>query len=367
MNDKVTLSVIKADIGGFVGHSSSHPDVIAEAKEHLKGAQARGALLDFHVTACGDDLELIMTHRKGVNHADVHGLAWDVFKACTEIAKRLQLYGAGQDLLSDAFSGNVRGMGPGVAEMEFTERKSEPVIVFMADKTSAGAWNLPLYKIFADPFNTAGLVISPTMHQGFRFEVHDVREHRRLSLDTPNEIYDLLVFIGSSGRYLVKAVYGRDGEIAAVTSTDRLELIAGKYVGKDDPVCAVRCQAQFPAVGEVLEPFTLPHIVQGWMRGSHQGPLMPVPVRNATPSRFDGPPRVCALGFQIADGCLVGPRDMFDDVAFDRARNLGNAVADYLRRHGPFEPHRLPMDEMEYTTLPEVMERSADRWEPLPA
>lgn len=367
MNDKVTLSVIKADIGGFVGHSSSHPDVIAEAKEHLKGAQARGALLDFHVTACGDDLELIMTHRKGVNHADVHGLAWDVFKACTEIAKRLQLYGAGQDLLSDAFSGNVRGMGPGVAEMEFTERKSEPVIVFMADKTSAGAWNLPLYKIFADPFNTAGLVISPTMHQGFRFEVHDVREHRRLSLDTPNEIYDLLVFIGSSGRYLVKAVYGHDGEIAAVTSTDRLELIAGKYVGKDDPVCAVRCQAQFPAVGEVLEPFTLPHIVQGWMRGSHQGPLMPVPVRNATPSRFDGPPRVCALGFQIADGCLVGPRDMFDDVAFDRARNLGNAVADYLRRHGPFEPHRLPMDEMEYTTLPEVMERSAERWEPLPA
>jgi fructose 1,6-bisphosphate aldolase/phosphatase len=32
---------------------------------------------------------------------------------------------------------------------------------------------------------------------------------------------------------------------------------------------------------------------------------------------------------------------------------------DYLRRHGPFEPHRLPLDEMEYTTLPAVAERPA--------
>jgi len=33
----------------------------------------------------------------------------------------------------------VKGMGPGVAEMEFEEREAETVIVFMADKTSAGA------------------------------------------------------------------------------------------------------------------------------------------------------------------------------------------------------------------------------------
>ena len=256
-------------------------------------------------------------------------------------------------------------MGPGVAEMEFVERKSEPVVMFMADKTSAGAWNLPLYKMFADPFNTAGLVISPTMHNGFRFEVHDVKQQRKILLDAPREIYDLLVFIGASGRYPIKAVYARDGEIAAVSSTERLALIAGKYVGKDDPVCVVRCQGQFPAVGEVLEPFTMPHIVQGWMRGSHYGPLLPVPVRQATPSRFDGRPRVIALGFQIADGCLIGPRDMFDDPGFDGARSLCNTIADRLRRHGPFEPHRLPMEEMEHTTLPEVMKKVGERWEPL--
>jgi len=362
----ITLSVIKADVGGFVGHSSIHEELIEEADDRLGAAQRQDLLVDYHVTACGDDLELIMTHRRGVEAEEIHRLAWDVFEACTGVARRLKLYGAGQDLLADAFSGTIKGMGPGVAEMEFEERTAEPVIVFMADKTSSGAWNLPLYKMFADPFNTAGLVISATMHAGFRFEVQDVKAKKRILFDTPAELYDLLVFIGAAGRYAVKAVYARDGEIAAVSSTERLALIAGRYVGKDDPVCVVRCQGNFPAVGEVLEPFTMPHIVEGWMRGSHHGPLMPVAVRRATPSRFDGPPRVIALGFQLAGGRLIGPRDLFDDPGFDGTRRLCNTVADYLRRHGPFEPHRLPMDEMEYTTLPQVMEKLEGRWEGLP-
>jgi fructose 1,6-bisphosphate aldolase/phosphatase len=363
MSKEITLSVIKADVGGYVGHSSMHEALEEKAREMLQKAKSAGDLIDYYVTRCGDDLQLIMTHQKGEDNREIHRLAWDVFEAATEVAKDLHLYGAGQDLLSDAFSGNVKGMGPGVAEMAFVERKSEPVIIFMADKTSAGAWNMPLYKMFADPFNTAGLVISPTMHVGFRFEVHDVLKGKRITFDAPEEIYDLLVFIGSPARYAVKAVYTKSGEVGAVSSTQRLSLIAGRYVGKDDPVCIVRCQGLFPAVGEVLEPFTFPHSVEGFMRGSHYGPFMPVSVPEANPSRFDGPPRVVALGFQLADGELVGPRDMFDDPSFDNARQMANDVADYLRRHGPFEPHRLPLDEMEYTTMPEVMERLADRFE----
>ena len=67
-------------------------------------------------------------------------------------------------------------------------------------------------------------------------------------------------------------------------------------------------------------------------------------------------------GFQLAEGNLVGPRDMFDDVAFDEARRLANQAADYLRRHGPFEPHRLPLEEMEYTTMPQVMKKLEKRF-----
>lgn len=360
---KVTLSVIKADVGGYVGHSSIHPNLMEVATEHLGKARDGGALEDFRVLHAGDDLELIMTHRKGTDNEEIHKLAWDVFVAATEEAKRLKLYGAGQDLLSDAFSGNVKGMGPGVAEIEFEERKSDPVIVFMADKTSPGAWNFPLYKMFADPFNTAGLVIDPSMHEGFDFEVFDVMGDKHIRLSAPEELYDLLMFIGARGRYLVNRVYRRkDGEWAAVASTQKLALIAGKYVGKDDPVLIVRCQSGFPAVGEALEPFSFPHFVEGWMRGSHCGPLMPTSFAHATPSRFDGPPRVIAAGFQIAEGKLVGPRDLFDDPAFDRARAKANEAADFMRAHGPFEPHRLPMEDLEYTTMPKIMEKLKDRF-----
>ena len=110
---------------------------------------------------------LIMTHDRGENNEQIHKLAWDTFIKGTELAKKLKLYGAGQDLLTDAFSGNIKGAGPGSAEMEIDERPSEPIIVFMGDKTSAGAFNLPLYKMFADPFNTPGLVIGEPLHDGF--------------------------------------------------------------------------------------------------------------------------------------------------------------------------------------------------------
>jgi len=360
---RITLSVIKADIGGYVGHSESHPDVLAKADECMAKAKGDGLLIDYHVTKCGDDLQLIMVHQEGEESEKIHKLAWDTFIAGTDVAKKLKLYGAGQDLLSDAFSGNVKGMGPGVAEMEIEERKSEPVIIFMADKTSSGAWNMPLYKMFADPFNTIGLVIAPNMHTGFAFEVHDVKESKKITLNTPEEIYDLLVFIGAPSRYAVKAVHSRETEeIAAVSSTQRLSLIAGRYVGKDDPVCIVRTQAQFPAVGEVLEPFASPILVEGWMRGSHMGPLMPVSVPDSTPARFDGPPRVIGLGFQLSGGILIGPRDMFADKSFNLARHQANEMADMMRRHGPFEPHRLPLDEMEYTTMPQVAKKLEGRF-----
>ncbi len=359
MTDKITLSVIKADVGGFVGHSSVHQDLLSKAEEVLKGSKI---LEDYHVTRVGDDINLIMTHRLGTDAEEVHQLAWNTFLDCTKVAQKLKLYGAGQDLLSDAFSGNVKGMGPGVAEMEFEERKSEPVIVFMADKTEPGAWNFPLYKMFADPFNTIGLVIDPKMHDGFYFEVYDLMEDKKVLFSLPEDLYDLLVLIGAPGHYCVKSVYSKKKEIAAVSSTQRLNLMAGRYVGKDDPVCIVRCQSGLPAVGEALEPFATPHVVAGWMRGSHHGPLMPVSMADSNPTRFDGPPRVVALGFQLNNGQLIGPQDFFADPSYDLARQKANEIATYLRGMGPFEPHRLPLDEMEYTTMPEVKKKLENRF-----
>ena len=359
-----TLSVIKADVGGFVGHTAMHPELLDAGRESLAQAVQSGLLIDAQAQSCGDDLFLIMSHDRGEDDEAIHRLAWDTFQIGTDVALKLHLYGAGQDILVDAFSGNIRGAGPGSAEVELEERPSEPVIVFMGDKTSAGSFNLPFFKMFGDPFNTAGLVIAESLHMGFEFEVHDVKESKRIMLSCPDEMYDLLVFIGSPARYAVKRVRSRStGEVAAVSSTDKLSLIAGRYVGKDDPTAIVRCQGNFPAVGEVIEPFTTAWTVEGFMRGSHYGPWMPVSLEQAHPARFDGPPRVVALGFQLAEGKLIGPRDMFDDPSYDNARTEANNISDYLRKHGPFEPHRLPLDEMEYTTMPAVAAKLSDRWE----
>ncbi len=71
----VTLSVINADTGGYVGHCAVHPQMIAEARRRV--ADAVGALLiDGRVATCGDDLSLIMSHRRGVGSSEVHGFAW---------------------------------------------------------------------------------------------------------------------------------------------------------------------------------------------------------------------------------------------------------------------------------------------------
>ena len=90
--------------------------------------------------------------------------------------------------------------------------------------------------------------------------------------------------------------------------------------------------------------------------------MMPVGFEQAHPTRYDGPPRVIAGGFQMADGMLEGPTDMFKDPSFDRARAKANEIADYMSRHGAFEPHRLPLDVLEYTTMPGIMKKLERRW-----
>jgi fructose 1,6-bisphosphate aldolase/phosphatase len=369
---KTTVSIIKADVGSLAGHSTVPKPLLDIAEKSLSEAEQTGLINSHYVFHAGDDLELLMTHSKGENNSEIHGLAWNTFKTAADKAKDLKLYGAGQDLLKDAFSGNVKGLGPGVAELEFEERRSDPVIVFAADKTEPAAFNYLLFKVFGDPFNTAGLIIDPSMVGGFKFEVLDVKESKKVVLKCPEEMYELLGLIGTTERYCISRIWrAADDIIAAASSTTKLSLIAGKYVGKDDPVCLVRAQSGLPAVGEVLVPFLHSYLVAGWMRGSHWGPFMPVGLKDSQCTLFDGPPRIVALGIQVANGKIAGGADgkpliadLFDDPAFNLAREEALQLAAALRRMGEFQPARLGEEAMEYTTLPETLKKLENRFKP---
>jgi fructose 1,6-bisphosphate aldolase/phosphatase len=163
-----TLSIIKADVGSIGGHVAPSKELLDTVGRHIASG-LDGLLSDYHLASTGDDIAILMVHDKGIGDEEIHRLAWDAFRAGTDTAQAQGLYGAGQDLLVNAFSGNVKGMGPAVAEMEFEARPNEPFLMFMADKTEPGAYNLPLYLAFADPMNTAGLLLSPELTKGFRF------------------------------------------------------------------------------------------------------------------------------------------------------------------------------------------------------
>lgn len=362
---KITLSVIKADIGSIGGHISPS-EAVLDAVKNSVSEHGGGLLIDHSVGYTGDDVAILMTHKRGTGNREVHSLAWEAFLAGTRVAREQGLYGAGQDLLSDAFSGNVRGMGPAVAEFEIEERPSEPFLFFAADKTDPGAFNLPLYLAFADVMNTPGLILSPRIGRGFRFIVMDVGHtagDRVIELDTPEGIYDLAALLRDPERFVIESVWSRaSGEQAAVVATSRLHNIAGKYTGKDDPVMLVRTQMDFPATGEILAPYAIGHHVAGGMRGSHNMPLMPVALGTPT-SYFDGPPLVSCGAFSVHEGRLTEPVDAFAHPFWDEVRNRIAAKAIDMRRQGFVGAAMLPMSELEYTGITKRLEALEKRFE----
>lgn len=374
--EKVTVSVIKADVGSVVGHSRPHPSMMEAAKDILTDAQKQGVIEDFYVTRVGDDINLFMTHYKGENNKDVHGAAWECFQKAAKLAKSMKLYAAGQDILTDAFSGNVKGAGPGSAEMSFEERGSEPLMFFIADKTEPSAYSMPLSRIFLDPFTTTGLVVDARAKKGFDIEIQDVMDNKKVVMSAPEETWSILSLLGDTSRYAIKRINSRAGiGPAAVVSTDKLNLTAGKYIGKDDPVCICRAQSGLPSVGEYLQPFmNNTMMVAGWMRGSHYGAFYPCSPEESDPVYFDGPPRICCLGFQLNDGKLQGlepmgtkggdhvPVDFFKGNTWDLARMNAIKASRFMRSQGPFMPSILGPEEMEYTSRPEVLKELTSRF-----
>jgi hypothetical protein len=79
---KITLSVIKADIGSIGGHIAPWRKLPDTVRGSVRD-RSQGRLLDSYISHTGDDIALVMTHPRGVGRRDVHQLARDVFSEGT--------------------------------------------------------------------------------------------------------------------------------------------------------------------------------------------------------------------------------------------------------------------------------------------
>ena len=342
---KITVSVIKADVGGIGGHTRPSDALIEAVRKTVKSSG--NLLIDHYIGYCGDDVHIVMSHTHGMDNDKIHKLAWDAFMAGTQVAKQEGLYGAGQDLLKDSFSGNVKGMGPGVAEMEFEERPNEAFTVFAADKTEPGAFNYPIYRMFVDSLSNTGLIVNKSLASGVIINVMDVEEGKIAKLSLWEDKPTIEAALMYPGRYVVSTVTTKQGEPILAASTDRLHNIAGTYVGKDDPICLIRTQKNFPATEEVGSVFNNPHYVAGNTRGSHNMPLMPVKLNSAASINFCIP-IVEALIFSMHDGKLTGPFDGFSTPDWDYIREIATKKALAMRSQGFIHPATLVPSELEY-------------------
>ena len=365
---KATVSILKADVGSIGGHTKPSPRMMEAVRGEVKSAIGKGLLIDGFVSHTGDDIAILCSHTKGVNNTEVHQWAWNTFLAATAIASEYGLYGAGQDLLVDAPSGNIRGAGPAVAEVEFDHnpvksnkvRPAESFMMFAADKSGPGAYNLPLFLTFADPMYCAGLML-PKLIKGFTFRIIDMNNtagDSTIELNAPEDYYHIAMLLRDNERFAIESIISRtDGEWAASISATRLHNIAGAYTGKDDPVALVRNQGIFPAPEEILSAFTKAHFIGGDARGSHVMPLMPVALNTAVTGIYCLP-LVSCTGFSLdAQGHFSDSYcDFFDNVAWDVIRVKAQEKALIMRDQGWSGAAMLPYSELEYSGFRDHLE-----------
>lgn len=366
---KVTVTIAKADVGSIGGHGTAPGKMLEAVAEVWTRAAEQGLILSFFITRVGDDISVTVTHAQGKDNKQIHETIWNGFVNGAVIAKDLGYYGAGQDLLANAFSGNVRGAGPSVAEMVFEESPAEVLIIGQADKTAPGAFNKGLWDVLFSPNTTwrpLGGGEARSIKVGMLDFDYDDSKGRHIWWET-KDYADAAWYMGFPDRYTIDNVQLGNGEDFAAVTAQRLGKIAGKYVGKDDPMFMVRSQKRFPAVGEIVSPFVKgTYVVPGWMRGSNKGPFLPVALKDARIGIYDGPPLLGMWCFNLNNGILEGFYDLMGAnpaIRYIQDRRAAKAVE--MLENGFDEMNlRVGPEEIEYQDGPRKTEAAlAGKWE----
>jgi fructose 1,6-bisphosphate aldolase/phosphatase len=275
-----TVSDIKADAGGKVGHTAppAHFQPVAEAS--LREARETGLIFGTSAfLAVGDDGHLLMTHTRGADNNAVHLFAYRTFFRQVWVAEVLgyKWYGLGQDLVGGAssgkkteelagltpkflrllgeclppperrrcgelqaafdawrtgagegrtpappFAGNVSGQGPGFAELPMP--RATPVGVLAIDKAGPSAFNLPVWEALrrCQADGTLARYLDESGARGTVLEVWDVERHRRAFLDPEAEGALVQRLLGATDKFNVKRVWARTAAWDPARATEKL-------------------------------------------------------------------------------------------------------------------------------------------------
>jgi fructose 1,6-bisphosphate aldolase/phosphatase len=388
------IKATKADVGGVGGHVVAADEVKSiVAKFVLENNLYRGEPIftSLIVTHTGDDVAVTGIMAETVDMSVVDELMWDALQEGASKAAELGLYGPGQDLVADAFTGNLRGAGPATVALPFPVRKENPsqtVLLSFADKTEPMAFNYFATGAYLLPrFNTGLVIAASKMKRGYLMEVVDLdtkaqaveagahpRDPRALDgkmeelakglqervivLRAPEDLYDIEGLTRSS-RFVIARIWTRDErgqpeQLGYVCSAERLHNIKTKkgftYGGKDDPVLMAFAQGDWPAPGEITSPWAACPMVAGDCRGSHNLHILPMPINSQT-SYWSGPIlSAVTLSCNIHTGRIGAISDQFAlGTPWDQVRRQASELAIQFRNaHGIKQPATLHEDELEY-------------------
>ena len=175
------VKATKADVGGVGGHvvaADEVKSVITKFVLENNSFQGEPIFTSLIATHTGDDIAVTGIMSEKVDMSVVDELMWDALQVGAQKAAELGLYGPGQDLVADAFTGNLRGAGPATVTLPLPVRKdnaSQTVLVSFADKTEPMAFNYYATGAYLLPrFNTGLVIAASKMKRSYIMDIVDL-------------------------------------------------------------------------------------------------------------------------------------------------------------------------------------------------
>jgi len=274
---KIRLDLIKFEVSGYVDNASVHPALLEKFECFFSDLVRDSEILDYNILAFSNNILLLISSNperfEGVDDLDqiIHN-AMDNLKKCE--------YNVAYDIHGLKHYKNIC----------FSERKHESILIFISVNQNFLHYNFNILKMFMEPFSNIDLFKSD-LSRLYSINLNFNRHHKSY-------------------------VQFKDGfkiirDIKKTKSDFCIESI--KDCNDEFMMASIEsCTASFWRVSEPF--YHLNYILKGLINK-----VLPLTLYDS--SNVLDFPKSLAVGFNIQNGKLFGPVDLFDNSFFDVVRN----------------------------------------------